>query len=88
MDMTGMNMGMMGIGTLGIIVITVIFLALLVLYYVLLARAILAMLRRRTDLILTTFAFIALIPLPPLLILGIVILIIWAKHEKTLPDQT
>jgi hypothetical protein len=58
---------------------------LLVLYYVLLVRAILEMLRLDVHRILLTFTFLSLIVLPPTLLMGIFILIIWHYHKKTLP---
>ena len=67
--------------TLAVIVI----LGLLVLYYTLLVRAILQMLRLDVNKVLLTFAFLSLVILPPTLLLGIFILIIWHFHEKTLP---
>ena len=66
----------------GIVIIT---LALLVLYYVLLTRAVLEMLRRDANSILMTFSFLALIPLPPLLILGIPVMVIWNIYKKARP---
>ena len=58
-------------------------LALLVLYYFLLTRAVLQMLRHDANPVLMTFSFLALIPVPPLLILGIVVMVIWSIHQKT-----
>ncbi len=52
----------------------------LVLYYILVARAVLEMLRYGANLILLTFAFIALIPAPPLIVMGAVLIIIWCKY--------
>jgi len=34
--------------------------------------------------VMMTFSFLALVPAPPLLILGIVIIIIWHIHKKSL----
>ncbi len=51
-------------------------------YLVLMARAIIEMLRYDVHGVLLTFAFLALIPLPPILIMGIMILIIWHYHKK------
>ena len=59
-------------------------LGLLVLYYALLVRAILEMLRLDVNKILLTFAFLSLMVVPPTLLLGIFILIIWHYHKKTL----
>ena len=42
------------------------------------------MLRYDVSPVLLTFAFLALIPLPPLLVLGIMILIVWRYHKKDL----
>ncbi len=64
----------------------VVLLALLVLYYSLLVRAILQMLGRETNMILLFFSFLALIPSPFTLIMGILILVIWKLHRKTLPE--
>jgi len=64
----------------------VVLLALLVLYYSLLVRAILQMLRRETNMILLFFSFLALIPSPFTLIMGILILVIWKLHKRTLPE--
>jgi hypothetical protein len=66
------------------LVIGIVFLGLLVLYYFLLVRAILEMLRRNANMVMMAFAFLALVPVPPLLILGIVIIIIWHIHKKSL----
>ncbi len=66
------------------LVIGIVFLGLLVLYYFLLVRAILEMLRRNANMVMMAFAFLALVPVPPLLILGIAIIIIWHTHKKSL----
>ena len=57
-------------------------LVILVVYYVFLARTILRMLRAGANPALLVFALLALIPLPPLLVMGIVLMIIWALHSK------
>jgi len=54
----------------------------LIAYYVLLARSILQMLRARTNTVLTVFAFLALLPFPPVILMGVVIMIIWAVHKQ------
>ena len=59
-------------------------LGLLVLYLVLLGRAVIQMLRHDVSPVLLTFAFLALIPLPPALVLGIMILLVWHHHKKDL----
>ncbi len=61
----------------------ILMLILLVIYYVLLVRAVLDMLRRKADTALLVFAMLGLIPLPPLIILGVVMIIIWTLHERT-----
>ena len=58
---------------------------LLILYYVLLVRAVLEMLRRGANIVLMIFSLIALIPLPLMLILGILMIIIWHIHKRELP---
>lgn len=64
--------------------IGIVFLGLLLLYYFLLVRAILEMLRYNTNMVMLTFSFLALVPLPPLLIIGFFIIIIWHMHKKSL----
>ena len=61
-------------------------LAVLVVYYIFLVRAILGMLRLSVSPVLLTFSFISLLPLPPMVILGILILIIWRFHKRTLQN--
>jgi len=55
---------------------------LLVVYLVFMVRAIIDMLRYDVHGVLLTFAFLALIPFPLILIMGIMILIIWHYHKK------
>ncbi len=55
---------------------------LLVVYLVFMVRAIIDMLRYDVHGVLLTFAFLALIPFPLILIMGIMILIIWHFHKK------
>lgn len=66
--------------------IVLVLLGLLVVYYVLLVRSILEMLRVNAHSVLLVFSFLSLIPVPFILILGILIIIIWKLHKKTLPD--
>ncbi len=61
----------------------ILMLILLVIYYVLLVRAVLDMLRRKANTPLLVFAMLGLIPLPPLMILGVLMIIIWTLHERT-----
>ncbi len=56
---------------------------LLFIYYVLLVRAVLDMLRRKANTPLLVFAMLGLIPLPPLIILGVLMIIIWTLHRQT-----
>ena len=60
----------------------VIGLVLLVVYYVLLVRAVLEMLRSEANRVLMTFSFLGLIPMPPFIILGILMMIIWRLHMR------
>ncbi|MCP4895948.1 MAG: hypothetical protein GY906_03150 [bacterium] len=53
-----------------------------VVYLVLLVRAIIDMLRYDVHGVLLTFAFLALIPFPLILVMGIMILIIWHYHKR------
>ncbi len=66
------------------LVIGIVSLGLFFLYYFLLVRAILEMLRHDTNMVMMTFSFLALLPVPPMLILGIAIIIIWHFHKKSL----
>ncbi len=59
-------------------------LALVVIYLVFMVRTAIDMLQYDVPGVLLTFAFIALIPLPPLLVTGIVVMIIWHYHKKHL----
>ncbi len=54
----------------------------LIVYYVFMARTVLQMLRAVANPVLLGFALLALMPLPPFLIMGIVLMIIWAAHNK------
>ncbi len=54
----------------------------LVVYLVLMVRAVIDMLRHDVRGVLLTFAFLALIPAPPVLVMGIMILIIWHYHKR------
>ena len=56
--------------------------ALVVVYLVFMVRTVIDMLRYDVQGVLLTFAFIALIPLPPILVTGIVVMIIWHYHKK------
>ena len=54
----------------------------LVVYLVLMVRAIIDMLRYDVHGVLLTFAFLALIPFPLILLMGIMVLIIWHYHKR------
>ena len=56
--------------------------ALLVAYLVFIGRAVIDMLRYQVPSVLLTFAFIALIPIPPFLIMGIMVMIVWHYHKQ------
>ena len=62
--------------------ILLVLVAALVLYFILLVRAVIDMLRYDVHGVLLTFAFLSLIPFPPILIMGIMILIIWRSHKR------
>jgi hypothetical protein len=62
-------------------------LVILVIYYVFLVRAILEMLRRDSHIVLLVFAFLALCPLPPCLVMGVLVILIWHFHKQTLPAR-
>ena len=54
----------------------------LVVYLVLMVRAIIEMLRYDVHGVLLTFAFLALVPFPLILVMGIMVLIIWHYHKR------
>ena len=54
----------------------------LAVYYVFMARTNLQMLRSDANPVLLAFALLALIPLPPFLIMGLVLMIIWQRHKN------
>jgi hypothetical protein len=58
------------------------FIILVIVYLVLMVRAVIDMLRYDVHGVLLTFAFLALIPFPLILIMGIMVLIIWHYHKK------
>ena len=65
-----------------IIPVLLVLLGLVVLYLVLMVRAVIEMLRYDVHGVLLTFSFLALIPFPLILIMGVMILIIWHFHKK------
>lgn len=58
-------------------------LGLMVIYYVFLVRAVLDMLRQDANTALLVFAILGLIPFPPLIFLGVLMIIIWTLHSRT-----
>ena len=64
--------------------ILVVLIAVLVVYLALMVRAILDMLRHDVHGVLLTFAFLALIAAPLVMIMGVMVLIIWHYHKKDL----
>ncbi len=65
-----------------VLTILMIFIAVVVVYLVFMVRAVIDMLRHDVHSVFLTFAFLALIPVPLILVLGITILIIWHYHKK------
>ena len=65
-----------------LIPILLVLIGVVVVYLVLITRAIIDMLRYDVHGVLLTFGFLALIPLPPILVMGIMVLIIWHYHKK------
>ncbi|TNF99693.1 MAG: hypothetical protein EP297_05055 [Gammaproteobacteria bacterium] len=65
-----------------LITILVIFVILVIVYLVFMVRAVIDMLRYDVHGVLLTFAFLALVPLPPILVMGVMVLIIWHYHKK------
>ena len=65
-----------------VIPILLVLIGIVVIYFVLVVRAIIDMLRYDVHGVLLTFAFLALIPFPLILIMGIMILIIWYYHKR------
>jgi len=62
--------------------ILLVLITLVVVYLVFMVRAVIDMLRYDVHGVLLTFAFLALIPFPLILIMGIMVLIIWHYHKK------
>ncbi len=62
--------------------ILVVLVGAVVVYLVLMVRAIIDMLRYDVHAVLLTFAFVALIPFPLILVVGIAILVIWHYHKR------
>ena len=62
--------------------ILLVLITLVIVYLVFMVRAVIDMLRYDVHGVLLTFAFLALIPFPLFLIMGVMILIIWHYHKK------
>ena len=60
------------------------FIVVVVVYLVLMIRVVIDMLRHDVNGVFLTFTFLALIPFPPFMVLGIAILIIWRSHKADL----
>ena len=58
------------------------FLGMLVLYYVFLVRAILEMLDLDANKVLLGFCCVALIPAPPFILMGVMLMVIWSLHKR------
>jgi hypothetical protein len=69
-----------------VIPILLVLIVAVVVYLVLMVRAIIDMLRYDVHGVLLTFAFLALIPFPLILIMGIAILIIWHYHKRDIVE--
>ena len=65
-----------------VIPILLVLIGALVVYLVLMVRAIIDMLRHDVHAVLLTFAFLALVPFPLILVVGITVLIIWHYHKR------
>ncbi len=76
-DFFGTSMPAAAIGWFGLIAVVV-----LVIYYILMGRTLLSMLRNKAHAVLLTFACIGLVPVPPTVIMGIVLMIVWSRYNK------
>ena len=65
-----------------VIPILLVLVGVVVVYLVLMVRAIIDMLRYDVHGVLLTFAFLALVPFPLILVMGIMVLIIWHYHKR------
>ena len=65
-----------------VLTILMVYIAVVVVYLVFMVRAVIDMSRYDVHAVFLTFAFLSLIPVPVILILGITILIIWHYHKK------
>jgi len=60
--------------------------ALLIVYYYFLVRALVEMIRLAAPPVMIVFTYLAIIPVPPLLILGLLSLVIWHCVRADLPE--
>ncbi len=65
-----------------VIPILLVLIGAVILYLVLMVRAVIDMLRYDAHGVLLTFAFLALIPFPLILVMGVMVLIIWHYHKR------
>ena len=65
-----------------VLLLVLVALVLLILYYTLLIRANVEMLQSEANPVLLAFALSFLLPLPPTLILGVFVMIIWRSHKS------
>ena len=61
--------------------------AIVLVYYFLLVPRIQQMLALKASPVLLAFALLALLPIPPLVVVGVLIMIIWDGHRKTLVGE-
>lgn len=64
-------------------ILLILLISLLIYYYRVMIRNIILMMKENANGTLTTFAFLSLIPFPIFLILGLLILYIWDKYNKS-----
>jgi hypothetical protein len=62
--------------------ILLVLITLVIVYLVFMVRAVIEMLRYDVHGVLLTFAFLALIPFPLILVMGVMVLIIWHYHKR------
>ena len=77
------NMPSILFGNLAVVIpILLVLLGAVVVYLVFMVKAIIDMLRYDVHGVLLTFAFLALVPFPLILVMGIMVLIIWHHHKR------
>ncbi|MFC1526677.1 hypothetical protein ACFL6X_07705 [Candidatus Latescibacterota bacterium] len=70
-----------------VIVAIVVAIVLVLIYYALMVPRIREMLDLQASPVLVAFALASLIPVPPAVVLGILIMFIWEGHRKTLVGE-